>query len=95
LLGADVFFQVLRHDKKTRPGNYLILQDTDLGWIFSGKTSLAAPEEVPMKSFFIGNNDNLGQQLQRFWEIEELPNNTWTAEEILCEEHFQEASHKR
>ena len=22
LLGADVFFEVLRHDKKTRPGNY-------------------------------------------------------------------------
>jgi len=28
-------------------------------------------------------------QLQRFWEIEELPNKTWTAEEILCEEHFK------
>jgi len=30
LLGADVFFEVLRHDKKTRQGNYPVLQDTDL-----------------------------------------------------------------
>ena len=44
LLGADVFFEVLCHDKKTRPGNYPVLQDTDLGWIVSGKIPLAAPE---------------------------------------------------
>ena len=31
LLGADVFFEVLHHDKKTRPGNYPVSQDTDLG----------------------------------------------------------------
>jgi len=88
LLGADVFFEVLHCDKKTRPGNYPVLQDTDLGWIVSGKIPLAAPEELPRKSFFIRNNDNLDQQLQRFWETEELPNKTWTAEE-MCEEHFK------
>ena len=52
LLGADVFFEVLRHDKKTQPENYLLLQDTELGWIISGKIHLSAPEEVPGKSFF-------------------------------------------
>ena len=78
LLGADVFFEVLCHGKKKRPGNYPVSQDTELGWIVSGKIPLAAPEEVPRKSFFIRNNDNLNQQLQR-----------WTAEEILCEELFK------
>jgi hypothetical protein len=33
LLGADVFFQVLSHDQKTKPINYPVLQDTELGWI--------------------------------------------------------------
>jgi len=89
LLGADVFVEVLCHDRKTRPGNYPVLQDTELGWIVSGKIPLAAPEEVPRKSFFIRNSDNLDQQLQRFWEIEELPNKAWTADEIPCEEHFK------
>jgi len=63
LLGANVFFEVLRHDKKTRPGNYPVLQDTDPGWTVSGKIPLAAPDELPRKSFFIRNNDNLDQQL--------------------------------
>jgi len=89
MLGADVFFEVLCHDKKMRPGNCPVLQDTELGWIVSGKILLAAPVEVPRKSFFICNNDNSDQQLQRFWEIEELPNKTRTAEEILCEKHFK------
>ena len=84
-----MYFELLHLDKKTRTGNYSVLQDKDLGWIVTGKIPLAAPEEVPRKSFFIRNNDNLHQQLQRFWEIEELPNKTWTAEEMLCEEHFK------
>jgi hypothetical protein len=33
LFGADVFFEVLRHGKKMWPGNYPVLQDTELGWI--------------------------------------------------------------
>ena len=89
LSGADVFFEVLCHDKKTRLGNYPALQDTEIGWTVSGKIHLAAPGEVPRKCFFICNSDNLDQQLQRFWEIEELSNETWRAEEILCEEHFK------
>jgi len=89
LFGADVFFEVICHDKKTRPGNYPVLQDTEIGWTVSCKIPLAGPEEVPRKCFFICNSDNLDQQLQRFWEIEELPNKAWRAEEILCEEHFK------
>jgi hypothetical protein len=64
LLGSALFFEVLRHDMKTRPGNYPVLQDTDLGWIVSGKIPLAAPEEFPRKSFFFRNNDDLDQQVQ-------------------------------
>ena len=89
LLEPDVFFEVLRLDKKMRPGNHPFLQDTDLGWIVSGKIPLVGPEEVPKKSSLIRNNDNLDQLLQRFWEIEKLPNKIWTAEEMLCEEHFK------
>ena len=65
------------------------MQSTELGWIVSGKIPLAVPEEVPRKSFFIGNSDNLDQQLQIFWENEELSTKTWTAKEVLCEEHFK------
>jgi hypothetical protein len=65
LLAADLFFEVLCHNKKTRSGNYPVLQDTELGWIVSGKIPSAAPEEVPRKSFFIRNNDNLDKQTSK------------------------------
>jgi hypothetical protein len=60
---------VLRHDKKTRPGNFPVLQDSDLGWIISGKIPLAASEGVPRKSFFIRKSENLDQQLQRISKL--------------------------
>jgi len=50
---------------------------------------LATPEGISRKGFFIFNNDNLDQLLQRFWETEKLPNNSWTTEGILYERHFE------
>ena len=52
---------------------------------FRRKIHLAASEGIPRKSFFIRNNDNLDQLLQRFWENEKFPNKTRTTEDILCE----------
>jgi len=46
------FFKFCAMIKKTRPGNYPVLQDTELGWIVSGKIPSAAPEEVSRKSLF-------------------------------------------
>ena len=94
LLGAEVFYEDLCYDKKMRLGNYPVLQDTELGWSVSSKINFATPEEVPRKCFFFCNSDNFDQQLQRFWEIEELPNKTWRAEEILCEVHFKKKPHE-
>jgi hypothetical protein len=37
LLRADVFYEVLRHDKKKWPGNYPVLQDTDLNGLFQAR----------------------------------------------------------
>jgi hypothetical protein len=65
ILAADVLFEVVHHDKKTWPGNYSVLQDTQLGWIISDKVPLAAPEYTPRQSYLICNS-NLDQQLQRF-----------------------------
>jgi hypothetical protein len=54
-----------------------------------GKINLAAPEKIPRKSFFIRNNDNLDQLMQRFWENEKLRNKARTTEDILCEGHIE------
>ena len=41
--------------------------------VFSDKIPLAAPDGAPRQIFFICKNSNLDQQLHRFWETEELP----------------------
>jgi hypothetical protein len=72
LLGDDVFFEVLLHDKDVarKPSSFTGYRTR----IISGKITLAAPEQAPRQSFFIHNKDNLEQQLQKFREIEELTN---------------------
>jgi len=32
LIGADLFYEMLRSGRRTRPGNYPVLQETVLGW---------------------------------------------------------------
>jgi len=38
LIGTDVFFEILRSRRRTRPGNYPVLQETVLGWTLAGRT---------------------------------------------------------
>ena len=37
LLGAELFFDLLLPEKRTRAGDYPTLQNTELGWILSGR----------------------------------------------------------
>jgi len=36
LIGADLFYEMLRSGRRTHPGNYPVLQETVLGWTLSG-----------------------------------------------------------
>jgi hypothetical protein len=37
LIGADIFYEILRLVSGARPGNYPVLQETALGWAISGR----------------------------------------------------------
>jgi len=56
---------------------------------FFGEDTFSSVWRNSKEIFFIRNNDNLDQLLQRFWENEKFPNKTRTIEEILCEWHFE------
>jgi len=84
IFAADVLFEIVLHDKKTWPGDYPVLQDTELGWIISDKIPLAAPEYSPRQSYLICMN-NLDQQLQRFWENEDMNNSGYFVRRTLQE----------
>ena len=38
LIGADLFYEIIQSGRRTRPGNFPVLQETVLGWTISGRT---------------------------------------------------------
>lgn len=62
-----------------------------LGWILSGQVTSASKSSTIVschtQSFHL--RSEIDAQLERFWELEELPaKQPWTAEEIECEQSF-------
>lgn len=88
LLGAGVFWEVLCNGKISLRDSHVILQNTSLGWIVSG--TLPSVGEKTRCNFSTINLD-VQQQLERFWELEEMPKHrVFTPEEQQCENHFQQ-----
>jgi len=53
LIGADLFYEMLRSGRRTRPGNYPVLQETVLGWTLSGRTPATATQNDPQHTFLL------------------------------------------
>jgi hypothetical protein len=91
LLGAELFFELLRPERRTRPGSFPVLQNTELGWVLSGNVQSSSSDNGlthPQRSFFIQEDALLDLQLQRFWQLEDLPNKPPAAEK-RCEDYFK------
>ena len=88
LLGAELFFRLLLPQQRTKPGNYPILQNTKLGWILAG--NIPNQLQTSVTSCFAQTNDNLEQQLRKFWELEDVEVKLPTKEEQACVTHFCE-----
>jgi hypothetical protein len=66
LLGAELFFELLRPERRNRPGSYPVLQNTELGWVLSGKVQSSNSDDGlthPQRSFFIREDASLDLQL--------------------------------
>ena len=70
----------------------VMLQNTELGWIVSGRVEL---ERCPTSSIvnLVCTTQDLENQLTKFWEIESCyTNNTMSIEETSCEKVFSETT---
>lgn len=88
LVGAEIYLQILGSNKMSRPGDYPIICETELGWILSGKTPPAEITVAPSETYFVRTDDDLQLQLTKFWELEEITTVQTTKEEDDCEKHF-------
>ncbi|KYN30177.1 hypothetical protein ALC57_00365 [Trachymyrmex cornetzi] len=88
LIGADTFWQILQDDHiDLLPGQPRI-QSTSLGWILGGR--LENKIDGGRIACNLLTNEELSQQLERFWQPEEVNGPEYhSQEEQLCENHFK------
>jgi len=87
LIGADLSYQMFRSGRRTRPGNYPVLQETVLGWTHSGRTPATSVQNDPLYTFLLRKDNGLEHNLTCFWEMETVEQSTMRAEQQACEQH--------
>ena len=88
LIGADIFYEMFRSDRRKRPGNYPFLQETVLGWTRSGRTPATTTQHDPHHTFLHLEDNSLEQSLNCFWEVKPVEESNITKEQQACEQHF-------
>ncbi|GFX77636.1 uncharacterized protein TNCV_4223951 [Trichonephila clavipes] len=85
LLGAEIFYELLRSGRNRSENYNLILQSTVFGFVASGSNSFADTEEGVHCGLIKGD---LNQTLKMFWELENIEIERTKNEAIFCEDHF-------
>ncbi|GBM74711.1 hypothetical protein AVEN_274847-1 [Araneus ventricosus] len=92
LLGAEIFYELLRPGQIYAQNSQLLLQNTVFGYVVSGSVDQVAEDRVHCR--LILDND-INKTLKQFWEIESVDVEcTGNKEVSLCEDHFVR-THKR
>ena len=78
LIGADLFYEIRR---KTRPGNYAVLQGRVLGWRLPGRTPPTTTRHDPQPTFLLREDNRLEHNLNRSREVEPVEPFTMTTEQ--------------
>ncbi|KAJ8911762.1 hypothetical protein NQ315_008814 [Exocentrus adspersus] len=88
LLGANLFFDILKSGHVKLGKDKPVAQNTQLGWIISGYLH-ATNDPQTIHCNLVTSDDQLHKQVQQFWTLEELSNKKClSAEEVECEQHF-------
>jgi len=87
LIGADLFYEMLRSDRRTRPGNYSVIQETFLGWTLSGRTPATTTQHDPQPTFLLLEDNSLEHNFNRSREVEPVEPSTITTEQQVCKQH--------
>lgn len=96
LLGAEIYFDIVKGEQILSSSHSLIFQHTVFGYIASG--TIKTPPDNSYVSYcgLATQNENIQQTIEKFWLLEDLNNDEpiLSNEEEFCELHFQK-THKR
>ncbi|GFW54614.1 integrase catalytic domain-containing protein [Trichonephila clavipes] len=86
LLGAEIFYELLRPGKFYCDNSHLVLQNTVFGYVVSGSVDQVTENRVHCGLIV---DDDLNKTLKKFWEIEGVHIEPKVDTEVsLCEDHF-------
>ncbi|XP_065368817.1 uncharacterized protein LOC135961248 [Calliphora vicina] len=92
LLGGDIYPKIIRNGLRWESTQSLVAQQTVFGWIITGK--IANQSNISKVSSFY-NEITLNLQLQKFWEIEEVPKRPrLSTEDAYCENIYQSTTYR-
>ncbi|XP_017797012.1 PREDICTED: uncharacterized protein LOC108578234 [Habropoda laboriosa] len=93
LLGEYLFYKLIRSGQIRLKNETAILQETQLGWVFSGEVGDKGANNSSIKGFL--TTTNLDTQLAKFWELEEQPSaKSISPEDEQCENLFRESTQR-
>ncbi|GFS70908.1 integrase catalytic domain-containing protein [Trichonephila clavipes] len=88
LLGAEIFYKLLKPGKFYCDNSHLVLQNTVFGYVVSGSVDHTQVTENRVHCGLIVDDD-LNKTLKKFWEIEGVHIEPKVDTEVsLCEDHF-------
>lgn len=91
LIGAELFLTILLKGQVSLGSSLPVLQETRLGWIIAGRLPPSKTTDCNIStSLCVIDDTNVQNQLQRFWELEEINTIPRSKEERACEKHFCE-----
>ncbi|XP_037818450.1 uncharacterized protein LOC119608194 [Lucilia sericata] len=92
LIGGDVYPKVIKDGLRWDSNRALVAQQTVFGWIITGK--IATGNCTPSVSAFF-NEIALNNQIQKFWELEEVPKRTKLSDDDRhCEEVYNSTTYR-
>lgn len=93
LVGAEVFWEVLRPNFINLGRNKPNLHETKLGWLISGNIIHPSVKKQNTCNFVHTLNDD--QHLTRFWELDTVStNHCMSKEELVCEQYFKDTTRR-
>lgn len=98
LIGADLFWDLIGSSQHSLGFKNPILRSSKLGWLIAGPLPILPKQQPEQRvSKFIhcnflfkeSNLPTINDELERFWELENIPQaHPYTKEEKLCEQHY-------
>jgi hypothetical protein len=89
-IGADLFYEILRSGRRTRPG-HPVLQETVRGWTLSGKTPVAATttKNEQQRTFLLQEDDSPEHNPTHLREVDSVEQSSMSIRQPACNQQVK------